>query len=154
MLSSLGSGLGMSCPLSGESADDISSNLPVVQNTIVSLQTQVQQYSVAVKSSVNTANSGARFAEQAQQLCTYLLDKSTPEYRIIQHINEMKVVARQAQQEAQSTSASFREARRGFNEVIDRYYSVNVTHRMSGREKDSCEQGRVTSSTTGPEPAL
>ncbi|CAG7848396.1 SubName: Full=Uncharacterized protein {ECO:0000313/EMBL:CCA73654.1} [Serendipita indica DSM 11827] len=93
------------------------SDLPVVQGTLATLQQQVWQYCANVKDSAGAASSGARFAEQAQQLCTYLLDKSTPTFRIRRHIDDMKKVARQAQQEAHATTLSFRESRRSLNEA-------------------------------------
>lgn len=95
------------------------SDLPVVQGTLATLQQQVWQYCANVKDSAGAASSGARFAEQAQQLCTYLLDKSTPTFRIRRHIDDMKKVARQAQQEAHATTLSFRESRRSLNELAN-----------------------------------
>lgn len=93
------------------------SDLPLVKNTLRNLQTEIRNYSSALRVSTVSANNGANFAQKAQQLCTFLMDRNTPEYQIRAHIREMKTIVVKAHRDAVQTSRNFRNSRTKMNQV-------------------------------------
>ena len=92
------------------------------------------------------ADNGAAFAQKAQQLCTYLMDKSTPEYKIKSHIREMKALITKAHRDAVNTSAKFRESRTSMNQVTSLQSEIPAVAMIpfeTGYKKHSGRQRRV-----------
>jgi hypothetical protein len=98
----------------------------VVGAILGEIQLEAMRFFASINESIKNAQTGFHFAKSAEDLCIGLsLSQADCDNATIQsYIRKMQEVAKQAHEEAISTSNMFRANRRGFNSVCDgRYHS-------------------------------
>jgi len=128
-------------------------DLSAIHGTLDRLKHEASNYSGVVKHSAVSADRGAQFAEQAKILCTHLMDRGISNDTIKQHVESMRTIARNAHDEAVSTSNAFRHSREEFNNITRQIpQDINGLHERKNHQhqrKSDAEKKHSDAGTWG-----